>query len=161
MPVLVNLRHLKNKNVRLEGEVPPGELDLDLRDDLIRANEPLRYKLEAQLIEHSLLVRGRLDWTLDCQCVRCLKPFKFKLVLRDFAVHLPLAGEDAATVVNDSVDLTPHLREDSLLEFPQHPLCKSGCRGLSLKKTGKTKSSGVAGTKKDSSAWAELDKLKF
>ena len=48
-------------------------------------------------------------------------------------------GEDRVAVDNDCVDLTPYLREDILLEFPQHPLCKPECRGLKKTSTGKAK----------------------
>lgn len=161
MPLLVNLRHLETRNLTLTGELTPAELDLESCDELVRANGPLRYELEAQLIEESLLVRGELSIVLDCECARCLKPFKFTLELPHFAVHLPLEGEDAATVTGDCVDLTPILREDTLLEFPQHPLCKPGCVGLTARKPGKKKMNTATGPENPSSAWSELDKLEL
>jgi len=161
MPLLVNLRHLDKRNLSLEGELPMAELELDDRDEMIRANQPLRYNLEAQLLDGSLLIRGELAITLDCECVRCLKPFKYKLKLPDFAAHLPLDGEGAVTVSGDCVDLTPILREDTLLEFPQHPLCKPGCSGLAARKTGKKKTNDPAGPDLKPSAWSALDKLKL
>jgi uncharacterized metal-binding protein YceD (DUF177 family) len=69
-----------------------------------------------------------------------------------------LEGEDKVSVENDCVDLTPFIREDILLDFPQHPLCKPECAGL------KTKSQApkVKDAEKEASAvWAELDKLKL
>ena len=65
MPLLVNLRHLDNRNLTLEGELTPEELEIDDRDEMIRATQPLRYELEIQLLDQSLLVRGRLEMTLD------------------------------------------------------------------------------------------------
>ena len=161
MPLLVNLRLLEKGNLTLKGELAPDELEVDALDELVMANAPLRYNLEAQLLDESLLVRGRLSITLDCECVRCLKPFKFKLEVTDFAVHLPLEGEDAATISGDSVDLTAILREDTLLEFPQHPLCKPGCVGLTSRKPEKKKTNTATGPAKPSPAWSELDKLKL
>ena len=76
---------------------------------------------------------GSLTLTLDCECVRCLKTFEHELKLTDWALHLPLEGEEKVPVENDCVDLTPFVREDILLEFPQHPLCKPDCRGLKTK----------------------------
>ena len=162
MPLLINLRHLEKDSLSLKGKLPPAELEVDDRDDMVRVTQPLAYQLEVQLLDRSLLVRGRLAITLDCQCVRCLKPFEFKLELPDFTVHLPLEGEEATTVSGDCVDLTPILREDTLLEFPQHPLCKPGCRGLAtIRKSGKKKTIRPSDTEKPSSAWADLDNLKF
>jgi uncharacterized metal-binding protein YceD (DUF177 family) len=70
---------------------------------------------------------------------------------------VPLAGEEKAPVNNDCVDLTPFLREDMLLEFPPHPLCKPDCGGLKKGQAPKTGGQDVAA----SAAWAELDKLKL
>jgi len=162
MPLLVNLRHLEKHSLRLEGELPPGELELDLRDDLVRAEKPLKYALEVELMEDGLLVQGHLRLPLQCLCVRCLKPFEFQLKLEDWVQLLPLKGEEQVEVVNDCVDLTLILREDILLEFPQHPLCEADCRGLPKTLVGKVKQPSKAG-KIDGkpSAWAALDKLKL
>ena len=160
MPLKVNLRHLEEHELRLKGELPVKELDLDLRDELIRATQPLHYDLEVELLDDSLLVRGSLQITLDCQCVRCLKDFEFNLELDPWTLHLPLAGEDAATVKNDCVDLTTMVREDTLLGFPQHPLCRPDCGGLKKAVTGKARKTVVKAESKPS-AWTELNKLKL
>jgi uncharacterized protein len=78
--------------------------------------------------------------------------------LEGYALHLPLEGEDKVSVENDCVDLTPFVREDMLLEFPQHPLCKPECAGLKPKK--KAQPNAVA-DKDAPSPWGELDKLKL
>ena len=162
MPVRVNLRHLEAHSVKLEGELPVEELDLDLRDEMLQAKQPLEYDLEVEQVEQSLLLRGRLRLLLDCECVRCLKPFQFELSLDPWTCHLTLEGEDAAPILNDCVDLTPYLREDILLEFPRHPLCDPGCQGLQPKAPGKKKKkAGSAKTDGSSSAWSALNKLKF
>ena len=120
----------KRTEIRLEGELAAAELDFGLRDEMIRAEQPLRYDLAVEKLDDALLVTGSLELRLDCQCVRCLKAFKQRLVLEDWACHLPLTGEEKVSVNNDCVDLTPFLREDILLEFPQHPHCKADCGGL-------------------------------
>jgi uncharacterized metal-binding protein YceD (DUF177 family) len=161
MPLLVNLRHLADQNLVLNGELPSGELDIDDRDEMIRVEQPLRYELEAQKLEQNLLLRGRLRLTLNCQCVRCLKAFAHRLEIAPWTCHIPLTGEDRAPVVNDCVDLTPYLREDILLGFPQHPLCHPGCGGLVKTQSSELKESRPAQTETGSPAWAELDKLKL
>ncbi|MEK7707340.1 MAG: hypothetical protein AAB380_05025, partial [Verrucomicrobiota bacterium] len=89
MPLVVNLRHLANHNVRLQGELPAGELDLETHDEMIRVNDPVSHDLEAQLLDDNLLVRGSLRVVLDCQCVRCLKPFAYDLNLAEWTCLLP------------------------------------------------------------------------
>jgi uncharacterized protein len=160
MPLVVNLRHLEEHDVSLRGELPVAELDLDTHDEMIRATRPLRHEIEVQLLDDSLLLRGSLRLPLACRCVRCLKPFERELELNPWTLHLPLEGEEPVPVVNDCADLTPYVREDMLLELPQHPLCKTDCRGLEKMTTGKAHHTGG----KDEaipSVWAELDKLKL
>jgi uncharacterized protein len=162
MPLLINLRHLEVHEVRLQGEMPVADLDLGTRDELIHPNHPLKYDIEVQQLEGSLLARGRLELPLDCECSRCLKPFTLPFALEDWTVHLPLAGEEQAPVVNDCVDLTPYLREDILLDFPQHPLCNAECGGLPNTFIGEAKKPGSLNpTENGSSVWSELNKLKF
>jgi uncharacterized protein len=162
MAVTVNLRHLEAHSVKLDGEAAVEELDLDIRDEMVQAKQPLRYEVEVERVEQSLLLKGRLSLRLDCECVRCLKAFKYELTLDPWTCVVPLEGEEAAPIVNDCVDLTPYIREDILLEFPQHPLCDPECGGLQQKPTGKKKKAGSAGKiEGTSSAWSELNKLKF
>lgn len=160
MPLLVNLRHLEHKDLALKGELPVAELDIELGDEMIQLTKPLKYQLEAQQMEDGLLVRGNLLLPLNCECVRCLKAFEYQLKLADWACLIPLDGEEAAPLDGDTVDLTPFLREDILLELPQHPLCKPDCGGLKKPTDSEAKASG-AGDVKTSSTWAELEKLKF
>ncbi|HEU6447199.1 MAG TPA: YceD family protein [Verrucomicrobiae bacterium] len=150
----VNLRHLENRDLHLKGELSPEELNLELHDDMIHAEKPLRYDLAVEKLHNAILTQGTLDLTLNCECVRCLKSFEHKIALPHWALHLPLEGEEKVSVDNDCVDLTPFIREDILLEFPQHPLCKPDCGGLKeIKK--------ARGRQDKSSAWAELNKLKL
>ena len=160
MPLLVNLRHLETRDLKLDGELPVAELDLDPHDEMIQLTKPLRHRLEVQKLADALLVRGKLVLPLACECVRCLKTFEYRLELPDWACHIPLEGEEKAQIDGDCVDLTPFLREDILLELPQHPLCKPDCGGLKKPSIGKSKKNSP-GAAKDSPTWSELDKLKF
>ena len=160
MPLVVNLRHLEEHDVILRGELPVDELDLDTRDEMIRVTRPLRHEFEVQMLDRSLLLRGSLRLMLECRCVRCLKPFERELELNPWTCHLPLEGEERVPVVNDCADLTPYVREDMLLELPQHPLCKPDCRGLEKITTGNAKNTGGQ-DEAVPSVWAELDKLKL
>jgi uncharacterized protein len=106
-------------------------------------------------------VQGEVSLALQCECVRCLKKFEHTLELPNWTRLLPLEGEEKTPVDNDCVDLTPFLREDILLEFPQHPLCETDCRGLPVKE-GKAKKATKPGVSvQEPSAWSELDKLKL
>ena len=162
MSLKVNLRHLEAHDLQLEGQIPLAELDIETRDEVVQLAHPLEYKLNIQILEGGLLIQGRLRLDLKCQCVRCLKKFDYRLKLESWTCHLPLAGEEAVAVVNDCVDLTPSVREDILLEFPQHPLCEQDCRGLRIPSTSQSTAFRSLGTPEDGSPeWKELNKLKF
>ena len=161
MPLCVNLHLLERHEVLLKGELPLAELDVETLDPLIRLEKPLRYDVVVEKLEQQLLVRGELVLVLQCQCVRCLKPFARVLRLADWVAHVPLAGEDAAAVEADCVDLTPYVREDILLAFPQHPLCAPECPGLATAELKEANTRSGESPLALSPAWAELDKLKL
>ncbi len=161
MPLTFNLRHLDDEDLELTGQLPLSELELDGLDDLIHPGPALDYDLIVQKIEDAILAQGRLEITLNCECSRCLKLFKHNVLLENWAVHLALKGDEKITLNNDCVDLTPYIREDILLEFPQHPLCKPDC--AELPNRGKTSAKKASKTSPAPKAtdWTELDKLKF
>ena len=162
MPLLINIRHLEHEAVTLRGQLPGADLDLDCIDEMIRVASPLEHDLLVQRHERSILVRGSLRLTLACECVRCLKAFEHRLELDEWSCLLPLEGEDKVLTGNDCADLTPYVREDIVLAFPQHPLCEPECRGLlTASPNGARPSSGASVTADLSSAWAELNKLKL
>jgi uncharacterized protein len=160
MPLLVNLISLQTESQDLSGKLPVAELDLGGDDTVVHLIQPLEYELTVTSLDDALLVQGALRLPLDCDCVRCLAPFVQTVEVLEFAIHLPLVGEDAVPVTNDCVDLTPFLREDILLTLPQHPLCKPDCRGLSQFAAGGA-SGQTSQTNAGASAWAALNKLKL
>jgi DUF177 domain-containing protein len=162
MPLTVNLRHLEDHPIHVAGQLTVGELDIQTLDEVIAVTRPLDYDLEIERVEGGLLLRGRLRLVLDCECVRCLKPFNYLLELKDWSAYAALQGEDSLRVSNDCVGLTALLREDTLLEFPRHPLCDPACRGLPEAQPGRRqRTTNSTRGETSSPAWSELDKLKF
>src|SRR3989442_3431037 len=109
MALMVNLRHLEAHSIHLEGELSVAELDIDTKDQVIEVAQPLQYNLEVEKIEDGLLLQGDLHLVLACKCVRCLKPFKYRLDLEEGAYHVPMVGDDAAHVMKEYVGLTSFL----------------------------------------------------
>ena len=162
MSLPLNLRNLEKETTILKGEISAEELGIQGIDELIHTPQPLTYEIEAHKMEEGLLLQGRLSLPLECECSRCLKRFDDLIELTDWACHIPLEGDDKATVDNESVDLTPYLREDILFGFPQHPLCRVDCDGLPKELPSRSEtSSGVSQNAETSSVWSELNKLKF
>ena len=155
MALKVNLRHLEENELHLKGDLPVADLDFGLQDEMMAVGKPLHYDLQVEKVAHGLLVQGKLELKLDCRCVRCLKSFEKCMELPNWTLHLPLEGEEKTPVDNDCVDLTPYAREDMLLEFPRHPVCKPDCAGLKKDRHGKAETR----TETSPTAWNELDKL--
>src|SRR2546430_1985611 len=109
MPLLFNIRHLEDKDLELEGDLPASDLELESVDQLIRLPEPLHNDLGVQKLGEQILAQGSLDLTLHCECARCLKPFKHEISLPGWAAYLPLEGEEKVKINNDFVDLTPYI----------------------------------------------------
>jgi uncharacterized metal-binding protein YceD (DUF177 family) len=160
MSLTINIHQLERKALILKGELEASEMEWDTRDAMIQIHKPLQYELHAEQLEKSILVQGLLRQALDCECVRCLKSFVQEVKLERWSCLLELTGEEKVSLVNDCVDLTPYIREDMFLAFPQHPLCGPQCNGLAIPQKdvepGGSWESGAT-----SSTWAELDKLKF
>jgi len=162
MPLLADLNELEIEDLQLRGEIPVAELDFDGLDAMVHARQPLRYAFDLQKLGDSLLLTGTLELVLDCECVRCLKPFTHTVRLEGTLMNLPLEGEDAVPIESDAVDLTPPLREHILLAFPPHPVCQPDCGGLSLgakrRKPAPNWTSPAGGR---GSPWEKLDNLKL
>lgn len=158
MSLLINIRQVENGTVHLKGELSCEEMEWDTRDEMIRVTRALQYDLVAQNMDHGILVQGRIHQPLDCDCVRCLKSFTHNVQEDSWSCLLELEGEDPAVVVNDCVDLTPYIRDDIFLAFPQHPLCSPQCDGLAAlpaaESAGREPATATA-------VWDELDKLKL
>jgi uncharacterized metal-binding protein YceD (DUF177 family) len=131
-------------------------------DNLVESAGPLEYNLVAEKNGDSILLEGALEMSLNCECARCLQAYEHRIELRKWSCLLPLKGEGSVEINRDKADLTPYLREDTFLAFPQHPLCGSECGGIAQ----------VAGSgentvlsepppeePEDKNIWAELDKL--
>jgi uncharacterized protein len=163
MALVVNIRHLQQRDeIRLNGEMKVEELDILGADECILGATPLKYDLQVSRSGEGILVEGWMELHVEFECVKCLRRFERLFEFQGWAGFAALGGEEGLPVANDCVDLTPILREDILLAFPQHPLCEAGCAGLPLKTSGSGSDTGrVEGSERASSVWAELDKLKL
>lgn len=160
-PLRINLRHLATKDLLLEGDLSPAELELDGLDSLVHAREAVRYELEVQKMDEGLLITGQVSTELHCECARCLKPFVMELKLSQVVLELPLEGEEKVPIDGDFVDLTPYLREDIVLAFPQHPLCDPECVGLKQEHASGAEAPAGAKSQMTSSVWSVLNELKL
>jgi len=119
--MIIHVNQVEKQPLHLEGTEPASVLDLMERE--VQLDEPLRYRLDVELIAGGVLVQGRLAARAHMVCARCLERFAQELEVPNF-VHL---HEDLSV---ESFDLTPLMREDILLLLPQRAVCSPDCRGL-------------------------------
>jgi uncharacterized metal-binding protein YceD (DUF177 family) len=103
----------------LQGDIPPGVLGLD--EPAARAEQPIHAELLVHREGDNLLVTGTLQTTLSLLCGRCAVWMPWPV--RTQADHLLEAPHP------NSIDLTPLLREDILLELPLNAACRLGADG--------------------------------
>lgn len=100
--------------------------------------------------DRALWANGSLQQPVELRCVSCLEKFVHEIRVPAFAVHTELRGPE-------TVDLTPFIREDLLLNLPAHPHCdRDGSRVCTAK--------AIEPSDRDSKReadWRALDKLKL
>ena len=115
VPALVDETH----PLELSEELPPDTLALD--EATARADQPVSAELRIDKDGENFLVTGWLRTSLSLQCGRCTEWFPFPV--RVEVDHL-LEGPHP-----NSIDLTPFIREDILLELPLNAACRLGADG--------------------------------
>jgi len=109
------------------------ELDTLAIDELqLRA---LQGELQATRVAHGILLEGKLQATVQTECIRCLTPFFLPIVIEfEDTIGLPgatLTQERPVRAIEDGwADLSPLIREYAWLAVPANPLCSPTCKGL-------------------------------
>jgi uncharacterized metal-binding protein YceD (DUF177 family) len=140
-------------------QVPAQGLHLDGNEDCpihdveaegIHCAGPLHYNIDVGVTGGALWARGSLLQPVELRCVSCLENFVHHIQVPAFAVHTELHGPE-------TVDLTPFIREDLLLNLPAHPHCDTNGDRVCKPKQSKTAEQDI----KRKSDWSALDKLKL
>lgn len=151
-PLIVDIERLARDGEQFTGEIPAGVLELGPDEELIVPAGDIRYDLFIQRLDDELLVRGSVTQPFRCTCVRCNRVFDWESVDRRVTFSIAI-GE------NLFVDLTPDIREGIILTFPNHPVCRTECRGL-CSRCGADLNQGPCGCKpEEDGRWGALDDL--
>ena len=144
----VHLKQIPARGLHLEGEedCPIQELE----SEGVRCIGRLHYDLDLGVAGRALWANGSLSQPVELSCVSCLERFVYEIRVPAFAVHMELHGPE-------TVDLTPSIREEILLNLPAHPHCdRDGDRVCKAKQVKTTEQ-----RMKRKSDWSALDKLKI
>jgi uncharacterized protein len=148
--VKVHLRQIPDGGLHLEGEedCPIPELE----KEGIKCAGPVQYSLDLGVSDGSLWANGKLSQPMEFSCVSCLERFVHTIEVPNFAIVTELTGPE-------TVDLTPFMREDILLNLPAYPRCdREGQRVCKGAKVQPAEPKGDDARKPD---WSALDKLKI
>jgi uncharacterized protein len=121
-----------------------------LEAEEIRCVGPLAYKIDIGFSGGALWATGSLSQPVELRCVACLEKFVYEIKVPAFALRTELRGPE-------TVDLTPFMREDLLLNLPAHPRCNRD--GERVCKAAKRYAAEQETKRK--SDWSALDKLKL
>ena len=121
--LIFELIDLPPEGVSIRGSISFAELDI-AEEARFAFPKDLTYDLLlAPCGGSNVLLRGQLRGAMAILCDRC-----------DKQGELPLAVNDVCHTYEDAygktLDLTPDIREDILIAFPQKFLCRADCLGL-------------------------------
>lgn len=149
----IHLKQIPPEGLHLEGEedCPIPELE----SDGVRCDGPMRYSIDLGVAEAALWANGSLQQPVELSCVACLEKFIHEIRVPSFALHTELHGPE-------TVDLSPFMREDILLNLPPHPRCdREGGRVCKAARTGEADLTKEQRAAKREHDWGELNKLKL
>jgi uncharacterized protein len=146
-------------------QIPPGGLHLSGEEDCplgdvadVGCVGPLSYELDAGVSDGALWAQGTLAQKVELTCVACLEKFEYEIKVPAFALHTDLQGPE-------TIDITPFLREDILLNLPPYPRCdRDGgriCKGSKIIEGTDAASAGRVEVEKREHDWGALDRLKL
>jgi uncharacterized protein len=147
--VKIHLKQIPPRGLHLDGDEDCPIHDLET-EGIIRCAGPLHYDIDVGIAGGALWARGSLSQPVELSCVSCLEKFVHEIQVPEFAAHVELHGPE-------TVNLTPLMREDLLLNLPAHPRCdRDGHRVCKVKPP-----TCVEEDTKRKSDWSALDKLKL
>jgi uncharacterized protein len=137
--------------------------------------EPLQSEARVWKAGQSVLIKGRVQTTLQLQCVRCLKQFSYPISSTFELTLLPLKETSSAEETElgeedmesnfyqgGEIHLSEIACEQIFLEIPFKPLCQEDCKGL-CPTCGKDLNLGSCECRKEEfgSGFSALQKLKL
>ena len=144
----VHVKQIPAQGLHLEGEEDSPIQELE--SEGIRCVGRLRYDLDLGVAGGALWANGSLSQPVELRCVSCLEKFVHEIRVPAFALHMQLHGPE-------TVDLSPCIREEILLNLPAHPHCdRDGDRVCKPKRLKTTEQQ-----MKQKSDWSALDELKL
>jgi uncharacterized protein len=143
-----HLKQIPPEGLHLEGDEECPISDVQAED--MRCVGPMSYNIEIGVSDGALWATGSLKQSVELRCVACLRNFVHQIRVSAFAIRTELHGPE-------TIDLTPFVREELLLNLPPHPRCDRDGSAVCQAAQPQPAPSEV----KRKADWSALDKLKL
>jgi len=153
--MIINVARIPEQGLKFHEEAPGEILELGEGAEF-RAAGPVSCDLYAQVVDQTLIVRGKLSAPIEAHCARCTQIFSTTVVDSGFLRDFPgIQG-------TEEVDVTEDIREALILNLPHFPLCNENCKGLCAH-CGKDLNGGPCDCRKteEGGSWGALNNLKL
>ncbi len=121
--MIIDVQKLNPDGEWFDGEEPASVLGMD-EERFFKVSEPVHYHLFVQSLGDQLVVKGELQVPMQAQCGKCAEFFSTTVEENSFLRAYEISE------ATETVDITPDIREDILVQVPHYPVCKPECRGL-------------------------------
>ena len=121
--MIIDVPKIREEGEWLEGDEPSAILELE-GDKSIRLLGPIHYRFFAQPVSGKMVVKGDFALPVEIECGRCTEFYSTTLADSSFLRAYEISGGV------ETVDVTPDIREDVLLQLPTFPVCSPACKGL-------------------------------
>ena len=117
---------IKIREVTVDGAIYADKAmpaDLDLLVEFIDPESPVVVEGRLQRVDEFVLAKVAVTYTLDTICARCLENIHMEVKASydmDFEFR---SGEEF-------IDIGARVREEILMNFERHVLCREGCKGI-------------------------------
>lgn len=150
--MIIDIPKLREEGEWFEGDEPASILELE-GDSILRLEGSIHYRFFVQPVSGKLVVKGTLTLPLSVACGRCAEFYSTTLADSSFLRAYEISGGV------ETVDVTPDIREDVLLQLPSFPVCSPDCKGL-CPQCGQNRNKGTCDCRPpEGNLWGALDGL--
>lgn len=152
--MIIEIPKIRPEGEWFDGDEPASVLDLD-RDPSFQLSEPIHYHFFVQPMADRVIVKGALHLPLRMQCGKCTDFFSTTVEENSFLRAYEISAS------TETLDLTPDIREDILLQMPHYPTCSPDCKGLCPQCGINWNREGCTCRPPDDNRWSALDQVKL
>ncbi|MFA5155938.1 MAG: DUF177 domain-containing protein [Candidatus Omnitrophota bacterium] len=117
----IKVRQIPFEGLVLEETISPQSLDLETDEVRFRGN--IKIRAVVSRITNALAVKADLTAPVRMRCSRCLADV-------DIELKKKLELNYQVSTAQETVDIDQDIREEIILDYPMHLLCKPDCKGL-------------------------------